>query len=152
MSAPGMPSENPRRAVAMRLLAVTGAIGVGLGLQQLLASRLEAIEALARDDVIAARAELAGLLRVVAVLVFGATAGVGVSMLLACRRALETERFPPPGAWSYGAVRIATGPRARRLARLGTALAVALVGLSAACGGLMWILGARLLACRAGAG
>jgi hypothetical protein len=152
MSAPGTCSESPRRTAALRLLVIAGAIGVGLCLQHLLAARLEAIEALARDDLIAARAELAGLLRVVGALVFGATAGVGISMLLACRRALEAERFPPPGAWSWGAVRITTGPRARTLARLGMGLAVALVGLSAAGGGLMWILGARLLACRAGAG
>jgi hypothetical protein len=136
----------------MRLLVLAGAVGAGLVLQQLLATRLEAIEALARDDVVAARAELAGLLRVVGALVFGATAAAGVSILLACRRALEAEQFPPPGPWSFGSVRIATGPRARRLARVGMALAVALVGLSAAGGGLMWMLGARLLACRAGAG
>lgn len=147
-----MRPESPRRAAALRLLVLAGAIGAGLGLQQLLATRLEAIEALARDDVVAARAELAALLRVVGALVFGATAAAGVSMLLACRRALDAERFPPPGPWSFGAVRIATGPRARRLARVGMALAVALVGLSAAGGGLMWMLGARLLACRAGAG
>ena len=152
MSAPGTHAETPRGAAAKRVLAVAAALAVGLALQHVLAARLEAIQALARDDVLAARAELATLLRVVGTLVFGTTAATGIAMILACREALASGRFPPPGVWSWGAARIATGPRAQLLARVGMALAAAIVALSAVAGGLMWFLGAKLLACRAGAG
>jgi hypothetical protein len=152
MSAPAAPAETPRASAAKRLLVIAGAIALGLALQHVLAARLEAIQALAREDVRAARAELATLLGVVGTLVFGSTASTGIGMILACRKALETGRFPPPGAWSWGAARIATGPRARTLARVGMALAAAIVALSAAGGGAMWFLGAELLACRAGVG
>ncbi|HSD27694.1 MAG TPA: hypothetical protein VLL75_10360 [Vicinamibacteria bacterium] len=149
----GRPSlESPRRALALRLVVIAGAIGAGLCLQQVLAARLEAIDALSRQDLLAARAELATLLRVVGVLVFGMTGSVGISMLLASRKALEAGQFPPPGAWSWGAARITRGERARTLARVGMALGVAVAGCSAAGGWMMWFLAARLLACRAGVG
>jgi hypothetical protein len=131
---------------------VLGAVAVGLALQHVLAARLEAIQALSRDDLLAARAELATLFRVVGTLVFGATGAVGISMILACRKALEVGRFPPPGAWSWGAARIETGPRAQTLARVGMVLGAALAVLSAAAGGFTWMLSATLLACRAGVG
>jgi hypothetical protein len=140
-----------RRALWIRLAAIAGAIGLGLALQQVLGGRLAEIDALAKSDVIRARAELAAILRVVAVGLFGLTGVLGVAMLASGRRALAEGRFPPSGAWSFGAVRHSTGPRALRLARASIAAAVALVVCSLAGGALTWYIASVLLACRAGA-
>jgi hypothetical protein len=154
VSAPNAPGEaaRPRSAAAKRVLVVAGAVALGLALQQVIAARLDAIQELSRHDLLGARVELATVFRVVAVLVFGATGGAGLSMMVACRKALEVGSFPPPGIWSWGAARIATGPRARTLARIALVLGAALVALSAAASGMLWIFAARLLACRAGVG
>ena len=140
-----------RRALWIRLAAIAGAVALGLALQQVLGARLAEIDALAQSDVIRARAELAGILRVVAVGLFGLTAGLGVAMLLSGRRALAEGSFPPSGAWSFGALRQTTGPRALRLARASIAAAIALILCSIAGGALTWYMASVLLACRAGA-
>ena len=95
------------------------AVGLGLALQHVLQTRLDEIQALASHDVIRARAELAGILRAVAVGVFGATGALGIAFFVASRRAHREERFPPSGLWSWGSLRVVTGPRARTLARAG---------------------------------
>lgn len=97
---------------------------------------------------IRARAELAGILHVAAIGVFGTTAATGVVLLLASRRALREERFPPSGAWTWRAPRVVTGAPARRLARIGIGLAAALILLSCAGGALTWYIASVLLACR----
>ena len=112
-------------------------------------ARLDEIQALASHDVIRARAELAGILRAVAVGVFGSTGALGVAIFASGRRALREERFPPSGVWSWGAPRIVTGPRARTMARAAMGLALALVLLSLAGGALTWYIASVLLACRA---
>ncbi len=137
------------RLYVPRLLLVAGAIGLGLWLQGLVAARLEAIQALADEDVVRARAELAGLLRIGGTLLFGMTGVTGLSIVAASRRALASGRFPPPGLWSWGASRVVTGPHARRLARGGVVLGSLLVACSLAAGGLTWHMAAVLLACRA---
>jgi hypothetical protein len=129
---------------------LAGAIGVGLALQHLLARRLGELDALARTDVLRARAELATLLQVIAVAVFGLTGAVGVSVIVSCRRAAALQSFPPPGVWSWGTRRVVSGPAARRLARLGVALGALLFAASAAGGGLLWYMAAVVRACRAG--
>ena len=139
-----------RRALLVRLGVLAGAICLGLVLQHLLALRLEELDALARTDVLRARAELATLMQVIAVLVFGLTAALGVSLVVSCRRAVAEERFPPPGVWSWGARRVVSGAAARRLARLGVALGALLFAASAAGGGLLWYMAAVVRACRAG--
>jgi hypothetical protein len=140
-----------RRAIGIRLAVIAGAVALGLALQQVLGARLAEINALAQSDVIRARAELAGILRVVALGLFGLTGGLGFAMFASGRRALREGRFPPSGAWSFGAMRQVTGPRALRLARLSIALAAALVVCSLAGGALTWYMASVLLACRAGA-
>lgn len=138
-----------RRFWATRALTLAGALALGLLLQHGLAARLEALQSLAREEPVRARAELAFLLRVVGSGVFGFTGVLGMAMIEACRRAIEAERFPPPGAWSWSAARIVTGPRARRLALAAMGVAVTLVACSIAGGALTWHMAARLLACRA---
>jgi hypothetical protein len=138
-----------RRAIVVRLLALAVAVALGLLLQRLLAERLEAIQSLARDDVVAARAKLATLFRVGGSALFGMTGAVGMALVQASRRAIRLEQFPPPGSWSLPPARRVTGPRARRLALVSLALAAVLVLASAAGAALSWSMAARLLACRA---
>jgi hypothetical protein len=118
-------------------------------LQRLLGAHLEAIEELARSDVIAARAKLALVLRIGALGLFGPLAAFGVALALACRRALALGRFPPPGLFARGALRVVEGDPARRLAWAMLAAALALFVCSLAAGALSWKLAATLLACRA---
>jgi hypothetical protein len=133
-----------------RVLVLGAAVGLGLLLQQLLGARLDAIAGRAQTDVIAARRELAQLLRVGAVLVFGMTGATGVAMLVASLRALRIGQFPPPGMLSWGgAARSVTGPRARVLAWIGCGLAALLCVCSLAGGAIVWEMAAALLACRA---
>lgn len=133
-----------------RVAIVAGAILLGLLLQSLLGSRLTAIQELASRDMLAARGELANLLRVVGVLVFGPTTLVGVLLLVHARRALALGVFPPPGLWSSGARPIVTGLRAIRLARIAMVLAALLALLSVAALGLSVYAAEVLQACQAG--
>jgi hypothetical protein len=136
------------RSWATALATLTLAVAIGLALQRLLQARLEEIQALAARDVIRARAELAGILRAVAVGVFGSTGALGVAIFVSGRRAWREERFPPSGPWSWGAARIVSGPRARTLARAAMGLALALFFLSCAGAALTWYMASVLLACR----
>lgn len=139
------------RELALRLLVVALAIAIGLVLQRWLTLRLAELDELAKTDLLGARAELATLLRLMAVAVFGLTGAVGASVIAACRRALALEIFPPPGRWSWGGRRrAATGPAARRLARVGIGLGASVLALSAAGGGLLWWAASVVAACRAG--
>jgi hypothetical protein len=146
---PAAPLQRGARFWTSRVLLLGGALGLGLVLQQLLSDRLAAIQALSRHDVVQARRELAFVLRAAAIGVFGWTGLVGVMMIACCRRAVAAGRFPPPGPWSWGAMRVVTGARALTLARLGRALGYALVLCSLAGGSLTWYMAAQLLACRA---
>ena len=132
-------------------LAATLALAVvlGLALQHVLRARLDEIQALSSHDVIRARAELAGILRFVALGVFGSTGALGIAIFASGRRAFREERFPPSGAWSWGSARIVTGRRARAMARAAMGLALALVLLSLSGGALAWYIASVLLACRA---
>jgi hypothetical protein len=149
MTSPDLPI--PARPRSWMAVCATLALAVllGLALQHVLRARLDEIQALANHDVIRARAELAGILRGVAVAVFGSTGALGVAIFAAGRRAFREERFPPPGPWSWGARRVVAGPRARAMARAAMGLALALVLLSAAGGALVWFIASVLLACRA---
>ncbi len=138
------------RSLALRLAVLAGAIGLGLWLQHVLALRLESLDELAKTDVLRARAELATLMQVIAVVVFGLTAALGVSIVVSCRRAAAEERFPPPGVWSWGTRRVLSGPAARRFAHVGIGLGALLFAASAAGGGLLWYMAAIVRACRAG--
>jgi len=137
------------RALAPRLAVVALAVALGLLLQRVVSGRLAEIQALASQDVIRARAELAALLRVGGASLFGFVALTGLAIVASARRALATGQFPPPGLWSWGTRRITTGPRARTLARTGLVLGSMLIALSAAAGGLVWYMASALLACRA---
>ena len=133
-----------------RLLVMAGAVVLGLWLQQVLGARLATIQEHAAHDVVAARGELASLLRIVGGLVFGGTALVGVAMTLASRRALAAGAFPPPGLWSWGSTRTVTGPRARTLARVWLLLAILVTVLSVTGLGLVFHAARMLLSCKAG--
>jgi hypothetical protein len=150
--APPAPSLAARwRPLAVRLLVVAAAIVLGLALQDVVTERLAAIQARSQSDLLGARRELALLLRVGAVALFGLTGGIGVATLLSSRRALSEGRFPPSGTWSLGRARPPiTGPRARQLATAGLVLGALLVAFSALAGGLVWYVSTALLACRAG--
>jgi hypothetical protein len=132
-----------------RTLVLAGAVAAGLLLQRVVAARLAAIDALAAQDVIRARAELASLLEVGGSLLFGLTTATGLSILASARRALTGGRFPPPGIWSWGAARVVTGPRAAALARTGLVLGALLAACSLAGGGLVWYMASVLRACQA---
>jgi hypothetical protein len=149
MAAPTSPLPRSPRFWIARLAVLAGAVAAGLALQGVVAGRLAEIQALAAEDVVRARAELAGLLRVGGALLFGLTTAVGVSIAASSRRALAEGRFPPSGVWSWGATRVATGPQATQLARVGVGLGALLVLSSVAAGALTWHMAAVLLACRA---
>jgi hypothetical protein len=132
-----------------RLLLLAGAVALGLLLQQVLSARLEAIVVHSKSDMIAARAELALLIRAVGLIVFGMTAALGAAIAWSCRSPRTAERWPPPGVLSYGQRRVVNGPMARTLTGVGLALGLLLLAASAAGAGLVWYVGAVLLACRA---
>jgi hypothetical protein len=150
MTASDAPLRSPRRAIAGRLLAVAGAVAAGLALQQVVAARLEAIQALSETDVVAARAALARVFQVAAIGIAGGVGGLGVAIALSSRRALAEGRFPPTGALAFGRGRAPlSGPPALRLARIGVGLGAALALLSLAAGGMLWWMARVLLLCRA---
>jgi hypothetical protein len=140
-----------RSGVRMRLLVLAGAVAVGLVAQQLVVAHLVRIEELSRIDMLQARADLALVLEIASVAVFGMTGSVGVSLLITLRRSLALEQFPPPGMWSWGtARRTVTGRAARVYARFGMVLAIVLILASCAGGALTWYMASVLRACRAG--
>jgi hypothetical protein len=141
---------SPRRLLTGRVLVLTASVVVGLCVQRWLVARVGTIQDLAATDVGAARRELASLMQVAAISLFGSVGGLGVAVVAASRRARADERFPPSGWLSWGSAReIATGPRARRLAGVAMALGVLLVATSAAGAGLLWWMARALLLCRA---
>jgi len=140
MSATGATPQRNLRSLATRLLVVAGAIAAGLVLQRMLGARL---------DEIRARAELAHVLRTVGIPIFAGSALVGATLAVASRRAITAERFPPPGALSWGSAHVITGPPARRLARICLVLAVLVIVCSIAGGALLWEMARQLLLCRA---
>lgn len=150
MSAPDAPLR-PASGVRSRVLVIAAAIAIGLALHAVVAARLEQIEELSRRDVVAARAQLAAMLQVVAIGLFGGIAALGCWLVRVSHRSRAVGVFPPPGAWSFGPARRVEGDAARRMATLLRALAIALVGLSIAGGALTWYMAQTLLACRAGA-
>jgi hypothetical protein len=149
MASPDVQVSGKPRSWATTLATLLLAVALGLALQQILRVRLDEIQALAAHDVIRARAELAGILRAVAIGVFGSTGALGIAIFASGRRAWREERFPPSGPWSWGAARIVSGPRARSMARAAMGLAVALVFLSFVGAVLSWYIASVLLACRA---
>jgi hypothetical protein len=132
-----------------RLLLLGGALALGLVFQHLLGARLDAILERSKVDMLAARAELAWLIRGVGVGVFGLTGGLGVVMTHSCRSPGTAERFPPPGLMSLGARHVVTGPTARLMTGVGLGLGLVLLFASLAGAALVWYMGAVLLACRA---
>ena len=110
------------RLLVPRLALLAFAVALGLILQRVVAGRLEEIQALASEDVLRARAELAALLRIGGASLFGFVAATG----------------------------LAIGASARRTrARAGLVLGAILIACSAAGGGLVWYMASVLLACRA---
>jgi hypothetical protein len=152
MAAPDVQIARRPRAWLPLALALVVACGLGLGLQHVVAGRLDEIEALAQHDVIRARAELAQILRIVAVGLFGMTGALGVAMLVSGRRASIEGRFPPSGVFSWSARRVLSGDPARSMARASIVLGALLVACSLAGAALTWHMASVLLACRAGVG
>jgi hypothetical protein len=132
------------------LVMVLGAAAIGLALSSVLQGHLATLEARAVTDPIAARAQLAVEFRVGGLALFAIILALGASLVVASLRAQREERFPPAGAWGFGAARVITGPAARRAAQVGMVLAMALMACALAGAWLSWEIGARLLACRAG--
>ena len=149
-AAPAEPLRS-RYVLQVRIAAVIAAVVLGLVAQRLLSTYLWQIQELAETNVLQARAALALVLEIASVVVFGLTGSVGVGILFSSRRSLALEQFPVSDLWSFGSRRRpVTGPRARRLAQLGIALAVLLILASCAGGALTWYIAAVLRACRAG--
>lgn len=147
---PARPLPNPARRYALtRLLVLAAAVALGLLLQGVLTARLEALEELAKRDVLAARATLAAWLRIGGAALFGSTGAVGISIGFSSCRAIGEGRFPPSGIWSFGAARVVEGPQARTFGSIGIALGALLFLASAAAAALTWYMAAVLLACRA---
>jgi hypothetical protein len=149
MASPQVQIAGKPRAQVRMFAMLALAVALGLALQHVVQSRLDGIAALADENVIRARGELAGMLRGVAVGVFGVTGALGVVFGIACCHAHREQRFPPSGRWSWTATRVVTGPRARLVARIGIGLAGALVAVSILGGTLTWYVASVLLACRA---
>lgn len=125
MATPEIASCSKRALVTRRLLVLSGAIALGLVCQDLLRARLDAIAALSERDMLAARAELALVFRVVSTLVFGVTGGLGAAIASSSRHMRDARE------------------------RLGVGVGSALVVLSAAAFALVWYMAAVLAACRA---
>jgi hypothetical protein len=132
-----------------RLLLLAGAIVLGLVFQHLLGAWLDEIVERSKVDMLAARADLAWLIRSVGAGVFGLTGALGAAMAHACRAPGVAERFPPPGLMSLGARHVITGPTARVMTGVGLGLGLVLLVASLAGAALVWYMGAVLLACRA---
>jgi hypothetical protein len=150
VSSPDSGFANARRGLLARIGLIVVAIGIGLLLQQWLRAYLAALDDRSRTDLLGARAELARVFQALAVVVFGTTGLVGVSVVQACRRAARELVFPPSGLRAWRAARTVTGPRALQMARIGMGLGVVLIAASAAGAGLSWYMAAVLRACRAG--
>ena len=148
----GQGSGTLRTHLRNRLLVLAGAVALGLVLQHFLSQRLDAIVERSHSDMLAARAELALLIRVVGLAVFGLTGALGAAMTVSCRNPRDAERFPPPGLMSLGARRVVVGPMARTMTGIGLGVGLLLLCASLAGAGLVWYMGAVLLACRAGVG
>jgi hypothetical protein len=127
MATPQLTPGPTRSLLARRFLVLALAVGLGLALQHLLSLRLERIAVLAESDVLAARAELALVIRVVGTLVLGLTGGLGVAIALQSRRMRDARE------------------------RFGVGLGAALFALSGVALAMFWYVAAVLAACRAGA-
>jgi hypothetical protein len=135
----------------LRIGVLVGAVVIGLLLNQLLQLHLAGLQALAHADPIAARARLASEIRLGGLALFATTGALGVAVMATSRCAARELRFPPVGAWGWGATRtVVSGQPARRLAYVGMILGLLLMVCSLAGGMLSWEMGTRLLACRAG--
>lgn len=148
MTTESPPARNAR-GLWTRIAVLALAVGAGLALQSVVRYRLAEIGALAETDVLAARAQLAGLLRVGGAILFGLTGTIGVSIVVSSRRAITEGRFPPVGIWSWGARVVTTGPVAVRMGYAGVALGAVLAAASVLAAALVWYMAAVLLACRA---
>ncbi len=113
-------------------------------------AHLGILQRLAATDPLAARATLAAEVRYGGLAVFATVCALGASLVALSLRSMRDERFPPTGVFGFGATRILTGSTARRAARVGLVLAVALIACSIAGAWLSCEMAARLLACRAG--
>jgi hypothetical protein len=125
MATPEIASGSKPATLARRFLVLAGAIALGLVLQDLLRARLDAIAALSERDMLAARAELALVFRVVGTLVFGVTGALGAAIASSSRRMRDLRE------------------------RLGAGVGIALLVLSTAACALVWYMAAVLAACRA---
>lgn len=150
MESTAMPPRPRSRAILIRLAVVACAIAVGLQLQAVLSERLAEITARAEQDVVAARAELAFLMRAVFFPVLALTAAIGVILMRSARIALREGRFPPAKSRLWRAdVRVVIGAPARQRARVALGLGLALVLCSLAAAGLVGWITRVLLLCRA---
>jgi hypothetical protein len=139
-----------RRAVWHRIGLLTGAVLLGLALNQLVRHHLVSLETLAATDPIAARRRLASEIRIGGLGLFSLIFALGAWLIPASLRAARDQRFPPPGMWSVGSVRYVSGPLARRSAYVMLVIGMLLTTCAAAGGWLSWEMATRLIACRAG--
>jgi hypothetical protein len=149
MAAPDAQLAGNWRLVRQRLLVIALALALGGVAYLALGDYLTSLSSLAETDVVAARAKLAVVFQALALGLFPLTGGLGVFLVAACRKSFALDRFPPPGAWGFGATRVFTGAAARRVAFAMLVLAIALVLCSIAGAALSWVMAERLLACRA---
>jgi hypothetical protein len=138
------------RTVWVRIGVLVGAMVLGLVLNHFVQRHLAALQVLAATDAIAARAQLATEIRIGGLGLFTLTALLGASLIATSRRSARELRFPPTGLWGWGATRIVTGPRARRLAFVGMILGALLIACSLTGAAVSWRMGTVLLTCRAG--
>jgi hypothetical protein len=93
MATPQIGPQTGLPPVVRRLLIGAAALALGLTLHQVLRMRLDAIHALSLRDMLAARAELATVFRVVGTLVFAATGGLGIAIAASTANARDVRRF-----------------------------------------------------------
>jgi len=137
------------RDLKRRTGVVVGAIAIGLVLQLLLRRHLADLQLQAASDPIAARAQLAGELRIGGLALFGLTALLGGAWTVTAIQGWRLGRFPPRSSWLWSRTRVFTGPAARWVAIVGAVLGVTLIGCSLAGMALTLEMATRLLACRA---
>jgi hypothetical protein len=149
----GAPPEASRGThvvpVSKRLVALAGAVAIGLVLQHVLRRHLTTLQALSAIDPFGARARFAAELRFGGLGLFALTTVVGVSVISTSLRGFRLAHFPPPGMWASGHDRPVIGPAARRVACAGLVLGLLLVACSIAGAAVTWQMAERLLACRA---
>jgi hypothetical protein len=93
MATPQIGPQTGLPPVVRRLLIGAAALALGATLHHVLRARLDAIQELSLRDMLAARAELAMVLRVVGTFIFASTGGLGIAIAASTANARDIRRY-----------------------------------------------------------